>query len=261
MPNIPPIAFLRKLSESPTPWMYLAICAMLPAGSITTFSCSSRIVIVSGVTRPPRFANSLTTFVILSPCSSPWLSAVSIGATPVCCSGPFQVPSAQNTILLGMANLRGAGDYSAHVYLLRRARRESDGPKVRWIVRRVHAFGSRAFTNPEHRDGESTRSLPVFLRPHGADGERGRRRRAGWRRASDGQTCAGVDDRRRRAQGRHEVGSARAVGKARGAAGLRCRDSRHSDPLRPHGRGDGAFLGPDRSRSGRAARWSARSAR
>jgi hypothetical protein len=26
MPNIPPIAFFRKLSESPTPWMYLLIC-------------------------------------------------------------------------------------------------------------------------------------------------------------------------------------------------------------------------------------------
>ena len=105
MPNIPPIAFLRKLSESPTPWMYLAICTDAPAASATTFSCSSRIVIVCGVTRPPRFANSLTTFVTFAPCSSPCSSAESIGATPVCFSGPFQVPSAQNTIRFAMTIL------------------------------------------------------------------------------------------------------------------------------------------------------------
>ena len=83
----------------------------------------------AGVTRPARFVNSLTTFVTFAPASSPCSSPESIGATPVCDCGPFQVPSAQNTIRFDIAAL--LRDYSAHEYVLRCAAGKSDGPKGR----------------------------------------------------------------------------------------------------------------------------------
>src|ERR1700730_12141541 len=91
-PRAPPSALTRKLSESPTPCRYLAICWTVPSAAVRTRSRSFSSRKVSIVATPSRFTNSLNTLVTSAVLSSSSAS-----------HGPFQVPSAQNMTFLLIA--------------------------------------------------------------------------------------------------------------------------------------------------------------
>ncbi len=105
--------------ESPTPCTYLATCSGWPdAGSSSDFSISRPPhALPAGCRSPASHANSLQTLVTCGVHAPPAAGASPSGAaSPM--SGLFQVPSAQNTIVLGiarsfLARAAGAGDVPA----------------------------------------------------------------------------------------------------------------------------------------------------
>src|SRR4051794_38260801 len=88
-PKPPPRSLTRKLSESPTPCRYFAICSTVLSALGSVFSCSFSNSVLPGLSFPDKFRKSLKTLV-----NSAFFESIS--ASP----GPFHVPSAQKTMFL-----------------------------------------------------------------------------------------------------------------------------------------------------------------
>src|SRR5712691_1079872 len=90
-PTPPPMSLAKKLAESPTPCRYFDTCTTLRSAALRVRSCSFASWAVSGASTPDRLRNNLNTLLAVAFWSS-------VSTSP----GPFQVPSAQNTMFLLM---------------------------------------------------------------------------------------------------------------------------------------------------------------